>query len=1034
MRTANFWLVSVFCVSIGFFASANGQSARTAVPSGPAFELSRAALERAQGLTQQSDWVAAGHELQAALRAVPDDGEDRMGEYLARDHVLFLLAENAGARFDDTARVDWIEQRVAVRARFWGADEPATLAVRNARAIEWCKVGRCADALADQQAIYRHTLAQRGPEHRNTLVARHNMTTSLSDLGRHAEALAIEQEISAQAERLWGATDPMTLRFKNGVAVALAELGRYADALTLHEQIHEARAKVLGPTAPDTLSSLRSVGFTYGLLSRHRESIAAFQRVLALTRQAVGERHPAAAAAQTDLALALRRVGRLGEARDQSLAAWQMLAELSGANHPETLLAMNVHGSILLLLDDAPAALRVTQAALAARLRVTPENHPLALRARQSVGRAHLMGGDADAALLEFERTHEGMRRVFGDNHPDTLLVLLDRMEAALAAGSLGDQRRWMKAFETGVEQLRAQHGLSPKSRRTLFERYVDGYRMQALSSVRAGEGESAFALAERSKARTLLESTALQQANRSGVLPRAAQAEVDGHEARLAQIDRDLDATTQADRRQALEAERNREVRAYADTTAGLRARHPRYARLAAPPQASLADARRWLPADTLFVSYLVTHERVMAFAIDATGLRQAIELPALVGLGETIDAYRRLVGDALADGQLVWQVAPDHYRVGPRNQPPTEGAVAVTDAQPIGRLLSAHLLQPLQAEIGRHRRLLISPDGALATLPFEALPFAEGPGGAHWLSESHGVTYVQSLSMLGLLQQRSAQYQRLPARRALLAVGNPVYRAERPTGVANVAAVGNDATAPLRGASVNRETAASALAESDENVNEAVGLLREADWDELPGTAREVAAVRGAVRRGRVDTLLGEQASEARLQALDQRGELAKYERLLFSVHGFLSPAVPALSALVLSQDANPPNVDGYITAAEWPGYTLRSDLVVMSACETGLGKVVQGEGVMGLPYALYVAGNTSTVMTLWQVNDESTAKFMEAFFKRLNLGEATDVALAATKRDFATGAFGEKLRRPVYWAPFVLYGGVGPTARLR
>jgi CHAT domain-containing protein len=625
------------------------------------------------------------------------------------------------------------------------------------------------------------------------------------------------------------------------------------------------------------------------------------------------------------------------------------------------------------------------------------------------------------------------MRDVLGSGHPDTLLALLDRMEAALEAGRLDSVRPLLPSFQSGVERLRAQHGLSVKSRRALFERYVDGYRLQALASVRAGQGEAAFALAELSKARTLLESTALQYANRSGLLPAEAQAQVDGHEARLAQVDGELDATTQPDRRQALEAERNRVVRAYADTTAQLKSRYPRYARLSEPLQASLADARRWLPRDTLFISYLVSHDRVVAFAVDAAGLRRAVELPLLQGLGDTVEAYRRLTGDALEDGQAVWRLAPERYRVGPRDKAPTAGAQPVTDAEPIGRLLAGQLLAPFATELAGHARLLISPDAALAMLPFEALPMGPGP-----LAQSHGVTYVQSLSMLGMLQQRSAAYRRLPARRALLAVGNPVYRAERlaaPTGGRAAATRGAAAPADATGTSgTDRTVAAGALAESDDAVNEAVSLLRETDWDDLPGTGRELAAVQQAVKRGQVDVLTGAQASEARLQALNRRGELARYRQLLFSVHGFLSPGVPALNALVLSQVGNPPAVDGYVTAAEWPGYDLRSDLVVMSACETGLGKVVQGEGVMGLPYALYVAGNTHTIMTLWQVNDESTARFMQALFKRLNAGAAADVALASTKRDFATGVFGDKLRRPVYWAPFVMYGGVDSAAGRR
>jgi CHAT domain-containing protein len=122
------------------------------------------------------------------------------------------------------------------------------------------------------------------------------------------------------------------------------------------------------------------------------------------------------------------------------------------------------------------------------------------------------------------------------------------------------------------------------------------------------------------------------------------------------------------------------------------------------------------------------------------------------------------------------------------------------------------------------------------------------------------------------------------------------------------------------------------------------------------------------------------------------------------------------------VLGQVDKAPGTDGYVTAGEWPGYDLRSDLVVLSACDTGLGKVVQGEGVMGLSYALYVAGNRNTLLSLWPVVDESTAEFMTAFFTKLKTGMAQSEALNRTKREFIAGS---RFARPVFWAPFVLYG---------
>ena len=147
-----------------------------------------------------------------------------------------------------------------------------------------------------------------------------------------------------------------------------------------------------------------------------------------------------------------------------------------------------------------------------------------------------------------------------------------------------------------------------------------------------------------------------------------------------------------------------------------------------------------------------------------------------------------------------------------------------------------------------------------------------------------------------------------------------------------------------------------------------------------------------------------------------------LARHRYVLLSAHGYLSTEAPSLSAVVLGQVDVTPEADGYVTAAEWSGYTLRSDLIVISACETGAGKVIEDEGVAGLPYALFVAGNRNVLLTLWPVADRSTATFVSRFFGHLRAGMSQSEALTRTKREFLSkGAY----TAPLHWAPFVLWG---------
>lgn len=162
----------------------------------------------------------------------------------------------------------------------------------------------------------------------------------------------------------------------------------------------------------------------------------------------------------------------------------------------------------------------------------------------------------------------------------------------------------------------------------------------------------------------------------------------------------------------------------------------------------------------------------------------------------------------------------------------------------------------------------------------------------------------------------------------------------------------------------------------------------MRKLVWQKPPGTGREVEAVSTVFAQNGTpaDTMVGAQASEAQLLALNASGEFRDYRYLLFSAHGYLAQN-PSLSSLVLSQVGNSAEHDGYITADKWPLYDVRSDLTVLSACDTGAGKTQAGEGVMGLPYALFVAGNKNTLLSLWPVDDDATAEFMRLFLKNSN-----------------------------------------------
>ncbi len=568
---------------------------------------------------------------------------------------------------------------------------------------------------------------------------------------------------------------------------------------------------------------------------------------------------------------------------------------------------------------------------------------------------------------------------------------------------------------------MRAKGDLSPENRQALFAKWVGAYKAYAGLLVAAGNNAEAFRLAELSKARTLLESTAMRYANQSAVLTAEERNKAESFERQIAKLSEAIVAAGgNAANRLVLEADKNRAIAEFAAYRHELAGKHPKYAQLNDVKVLGPDAGPAVLPDDTLLVSYLLDAGRPIVFTLSSHDL-EAQQLQEIPALGQTVEAYRLLMARSAGgwDAEdIAWRLPDGSYAVA-RGEP-APGATPVQDAEEIGRYLSQRLLEPLAQRLSGWKKLIVSADGALAIVPFETLPL-----GDKLLIADHDVSYVQSLSMLALLKSREETYRRRGERKErkdLFAMGNAIYEADASEpALPSAPAPHRPPREPDRGAGLDPGKMLNRNRGDTRGVERIFKLLH-ITWHNLPGTQTEIANVSQIFADGQTAIFTRQDATEAKLLQLNSQHRLTEFRYILFSAHGYLSTEEPALSALVLGQVGKAPGTDGYITAAKWPGYELSSDLVVLSACETGLGKIVQGEGVMGLPYALYVAGNKNTVLSLWPVLDASTAEFMTAFFTRLKAGMTQSAALSDTKREFLASS---RFKDPVYWAPFVLYG---------
>ncbi len=383
-------------------------------------------------------------------------------------------------------------------------------------------------------------------------------------------------------------------------------------------------------------------------------------------------------------------------------------------------------------------------------------------------------------------------------------------------------------------------------------------------------------------------------------------------------------------------------------------------------------------LDEDSLILAYSLAEARSYLWSISPATVR-VHELPP-----------RRVIED------LARQLAGDLRRRRKRARDPRARAA---------RELSDILLAPAAAELGGSR-LIVVPAGELQHLPFAALPAPGTAGDGEYLIRRHEIVILPSIS--SVVSLRRAQAGREAAKRSIAAFADPVFRSDDP----RVRALTEDEPA--------LETPTSGAESEDAGQERALLRLGFDPYQRLRYSRDEVDAILALVPAA--ESLLAVDFAASRETFIEH--ELAGYRIPHFATHAFQDQAHPELAGLVLSLvDEQGRPRDGFLRAFEISRLHLPVELVVLSACQTGRGKNIPGEGVMGLTRAFFDAGAMRVVSSLWPVSDRSTASLMKRLYQaHLGSGLAPAAALRQAQlsmlEDPATAV-------PFHWAGFVFQG---------
>jgi CHAT domain-containing protein len=607
--------------------------------------------------------------------------------------------------------------------------------------------------------------------------------------------------------------------------------------------------------------------------------------------------------------------------------------------------------------------------------------------------------GETQEALEKFNEALL-LRREVGDRdgEGDTLLGIA-RVEQK--RGNLTQARQTIEQAVDMIESLRANTNSQElrasyfASRHVLFEFYID-VLMQMHKQNPAGAFDAvALTVSERAQARSLMELLKESRADiRQGVdsslleRERSLQQRLNGKAAMQTRLLNRKHTPEQAD---AAAKEITAITAEYDEVQAQIRARSPRYAALTQPQPLGLAEIQQQaLDGDTLLLEYALGEKRSYLWLVSQRSI-DSYELPPRA----EVEAATRRVYDLLTARTKRW-TPPDPQ--------------LITQA----RALSKMLLGPVAPRLGGKRLIFVAP-GALSYLPFAALPALEDkerPAGDYEpLIAKHEVVSIPSASVLSIIRREIAGRQR--AAKSVAVLADPVFEESDPR------------LASARNGKSSGETTAAPAADAD--LSELTRSIRTMNFSD----ARD-GFTRLAFSRQEAESIFALTPKGTGLRATDFKAsrdlalsqELSQYRILHFATHGLLNSERPELSGLVFSLiDQKGKPQDGFLRLHEIYNLQLNADLVVLSACETGLGKEIKGEGLIGLTRGFMYSGAPRVVASLWNVDDFATAELMKLFYQRmLKDGQPAGAALRSAQLEMSRQ---KRWASPYFWAGFVLHG---------
>lgn len=806
---------------------------------------------------------------------------------------------------------------------------------------------------------------------------------------------------------------------KNGEAITLNDIGvvhrqrgELQKAIEYYNRVLPLR-RALGDERGEGVT-LHNIGVVHQSLGEWEMSLDRYNQAIFLFREIPDDHAEAASLNRAgDVYRSLGDLTKARESYDRTLLLRQRVGDKRGEAY-----TLDSIGVVYRDLGEPRRAMDYYDKALP--LRRTTGDRRGETYTLNNIGDAYRDLGDLQKASDYYDRAL-GLSREISDRGGEARthrnIAFVDR-----ARGEMEKARAGIEKAIALVESLRSETG-GPENRYSFLATVYDYYEFYTdlLMSMHASEPKSgydlaAFRVSEQARARSLLELLAEAHTSvRQNVDPQLVERERSINKrisARLDDLTKLLTGKHSAEQKLAAEREIETVKGEQRAVQAEIRRRSPRYAALTEPTPLAAGEIQQQLLDDnTVLLQYALGNKGSYLWMVT----RDSVLSYRLPPKAEVEEQARR-VYQLLTARQGAPGLAPAQQR--------TRELESDAEYETQANILSRILLGPVYRLL-KGKRLLIVADGALQYIPFAALPVpADQVAGVSGLRPGksvdlrpliieHEIVSLPSASVLAVLRRESGA--RAPASKMVAVLADPVFRPD-------------DARVkqPLALSPPQDERSKRAVLPSAPKSAELERALRSVSGNGGAGLRRLLFS------RDEADAILAVTPRSSGFKALDFQAnralvlgdELSQYRVIHFATHGLINSRNPELSGLVLSlvNEAGEPQ-EGFLRLHEIYNMRLNADLVVLSACQTGLGKEVRGEGLIGLTRGFMYAGAPRVVASLWQVDDAATAALMKEFYRWMLVKKLT--AAAALRAAQIEMLKKKGWRSPYYWGAFVLQG---------